>query len=244
MSADSDAFNTIQQVPGLSAAEQQYGLSVFRGEGFYGLGWGSPSALTITESAKYGIDPRAGVGSNNWGAIQGSGSAGSFPHVDFGFMIPDENGNPTQQHWKGVGPKIWGSYVGRYKKYLSPVEGVSDALKVLLKPNLRNALSTGIYKSQQVGPIRAAVFTQHDNKYFEINPEKYLESVNRNYSILTAALKWPALLLKAAVEAVPGPLVGGQSLESEPYSTSLPESGFIRGQKYSVPGIEDGPEKK
>lgn len=244
MSADSDAFKVIQQVPGLTPAEQQYGLSVFRGEGFYGLGWGNPSKLTIDTSAQFGIDPRAGVGSNNWGAHQGLGPAGSFPHIDFGYMVPDADGKPTRKHWAGQGPRVWGPYVAQYKKYNTPLESASDSSRLLFKPNLRQALATGIYKGKQVGPLEAAVYTQHDNGYYELKPEKYLEAVKRNYSILTAALQWPALLLKAAEEAAQSPLVGSSPPESEHCSISLPEAGFLRGQKYSVPGIQDEPEKK
>lgn len=246
MSADSEAFKVIQTVPGLSPAEQQYALSVFRGEGFYGLGWGNPSTLTITESAKYGIDPKAGIGSNNWGAEQGAGTAGSFPHVDFGWMIPDADGKPSQKHWQGSGPKVWGSYIGRYKRYSTPTEGASGAAKILFKPNLREALRTGIYKGQQVGPIRAAVFTQHDNRYFQLDPEKYLASVKRNYDILSAALKWPRLL--DLVENPPLVTSGSGSESLEPSAQScgsppLPEAGFLRWQKYSVPGVQDEQKK-
>lgn len=262
MSADSDAFKAVQAIPGLTPKEQQYLLAVSRGEGFYGLGWGNPSTLTISESAKYGIDPRAGVGSNNWGAEQGVGNAGSFPHVDFGWMIPalgdegkpvlDGKGQliPTQNHWKGKGPRIWGSYVGEYKRHKTPTDGAASIAKTLLKPNLKEALKTGIYKGQQIGPMRAAVFSQHDNGYFELDPEKYLSAVKRNYDILTKNLGWPALLLTSETIAA-DPLVqagsGSQSSEqSEPCSGSshLPEAGFLRGQKYSVPGVQDEPEKK
>jgi hypothetical protein len=247
MSADSDAFKTVQQL-GLRPAEEQYLMPVARGEGFFGLGWGSPSAQTIALSAQFGIDPKAGVGSNNWGAIQGTGSAGSFPHVDFGWMIPDESGKPTDKHWKGTGPRVWGPYIGHYKKYATPAEGAADMARVLLKDNVRAALA--------LGDMRAAVFAQHANHYFELAPEKYLSSVKRNYDILTQALGWPVLLkdLVSAGETIAtAPLVGSQSSSlpeessGEPCTsnqTELPEAGFLRGQKYSVPGIQDEPEKK
>src|SRR4051812_41726402 len=124
MSADSDALRTVQQL-GLTPVEEQYLLTVARGEGFYGLGWGNPSAKTIQESADFGIDPRAGVGSNNWGAEQGSGSAGFFMHVD--------------HHGDGT------PYIEKYKRHNTPQEGAASVARILLKSNVRNALKTGFY---------------------------------------------------------------------------------------------------
>jgi len=177
MSNDSNAFKTVQTLPGLTAEEQQYLLTVSRGEGFYGLGWGNPSADTIALSNQFGIDPRAGVGSNNWGAEQGQGSAGSFPHVDH-----HANGTP---------------YVEQYKKHGSATEGAASVAKILLKPNVREALSRG--------DIKAAVMAQYANGYFELNPEKYLTAVLRNYNALTKNLKWPVLLT-----------IGGRSITADP----------------------------
>lgn len=252
MSADSDAFDTLKQVPGLTDRERQYALSVFRGEGFYGLGWGNPGPATIKLSEEFGIDPRAGAGSNNWGAEQGQGTAGSFPHVDH-----NSSGKP---------------FVAQYRRYRTPVEGAAGASKILLKPNLKQALATGFYpgpvmrfnkptvaqkaqfdfkkqfSGQTLDPLKAAVFTQSDNGYYELHPEKYLQAVTRNYAKLTENLKWPTLLLLGSV-APPlelGELASpGLSLSQEDSSFSgspLPEAGFLRGQKFSVPGIQD--EKK
>lgn len=243
MSADSDAFQTTLHLPNLTDEDRQYLLTVARGEGFYGLGWGNPNAQTVELSAKFGIDPHAGVGSNNWGAEQGSGSAGSFPHVDH-----HADGSP---------------YVEKYKRHITPVEGAASVARILLKPNVRAALATGVYqgaksdvtgplKGRYLGPLRAAVYTQHDNHYFELNPDKYLSAVKTNYDKLTANLKWPTLLaIKDAVPTVPNvPLASDGSQSSEPQSTSsgepseslngeLPEAGFIRGQRFSVPGVQD-----
>lgn len=208
MSADTDAFRAVQQLPGLTPAEQQYLLTVSRGEGFYGLGWGNPNKTTIAESAKFGIDPRAGVGSNNWGAEQqGSGSAGFFLHVD--------------SHSDGT------FYVEKYKRHATPQEGAASVARILLKPNVKAALNSGLYQGpvmrfakptpaqlaqfnykkqfsgQRLQPIKAAVFTQSDNGYYELHPEKYLEAVTRNYNTLTANLKWPALLLQEMIASLP-----------------------------------------
>lgn len=251
MTADSDAFQTVKTLPGLTPIEQQYLLTVARGESFYGLGWGNPNPDTIRLSEQFGIDPRAGAGSNNWGAEQGTGSAGSFPHVDH-----DSSGKP---------------FVAQYRKYKTPAEGATGAARILLKSNVKQSLNTGIYSGpvmrfkkptlaqvsqfefkkqfsgKQLEPIQAAVFTQSDNGYYELHPAKYLEAVKRNYAKLTENLKWPTLLLES-----PNPLVLGEEspglLSSEPDSSfsgsPLPEAGFLRGQKFSVPGIQDEPEKK
>lgn len=245
MPADSDAFAVVQTLP-LTPSEQQYLLTVARGEGFYGLGWGNPSKLTVEKSAEFGVDPLAGVGSNNWGAEQGSGSAGSFPHVD---------------------TRSDGSfYVGQYKRHRTPAEGAASVAKILLKDNLKEALRTGFYpgpvmrfvrptvaqkaqfeykkqfSGKKLTPLMAAAFTQSDNGYYELHPEKYLTAVTRNYEKLTGTLKWPALLTEK-VSAVP--LVGSPSsgLQEPSSGQSLPEAGFLRGQKYSVPGIQDEPKK-
>ncbi len=235
MSSDSDAFLAVQQIPGLSPIEQHYTIAVARGEGRYGLGWGNPNAQTIALSNQFGIDPKAGVGSNNWGAEQGSGSAGSFPHIDF-----HADGKP---------------YVGQYKKHRTPAEGAASIARILLKPNLRKALITGVYEGtrrplltgKQLTPLEAAVLTQYENRYFELDPAKYTEAVKRNYAALVSGLQLEPLLLRVianpplAESSTPGfPSSESQDLSSGELSEPQePEGGIIRGQKYSVPGIQD-----
>jgi len=224
MSADSDAFQTVKQLPGLTPAEQQYLLAVARGEGFYGLGWGNPSQKTIDESAQFGIDPRAGVGSNNWGAEQGSGSAGSFPHIDH-----RSDGS---------------AYVGTYKRHNTSAEGAASVARILLKPNVRLALKEGFYPGptapdrpskkkhfeakqqfagQTLSPLQAAVFTQHDNGYYELSPFEYEKAVRLNYEKLTANLGWPALLLSTPL--APRGTVDATPLAGSPSSSSQESSG-------------------
>jgi len=238
MSADTDAFQTVQSLPGLTPPEQQYLLAVARGEGFYGLGWGNPSALTISKSEEMGIDPRAGVGSNNWGAEMGTGSAGSFPHVD------------TRSDGA--------FFVGKYRKHKTAAEGASSVARVLLKPNLRETLRTGFYPGpiafakptpaqqaqfeykkqfagQKLSPLKAAVLTQSDNRYYELHPEKYLAAVTRNYGILTANLKWQPLLTREMIATtplvLPSSTAGSLSSES-PVSSS--------GEPSESPNANDG----
>lgn len=171
MSADTTARMVIEQLPNLPEYARQYMQAVARGEGFYGEGW-KPSPATIELSKKHGLTGFEGMGSNNWGADQGKGTAGSFPHVDHGWRNPD--GTP----WNGKGPRKWDSYVGRYAKYSKPIEGAARFARILLKPNVLDAL--------QRGSLREAVFAQHANRYFELDPEKYLKAVLANYQKVIA----------------------------------------------------------
>lgn len=230
MSADSEAFEVVKELPGLTPPEQQYLLTVARGEGFYGLGWGNPNKRTVELSERFGIDPRAGVGSNNWGAVQGSGSAGSFPHVDHGWRNPD--GTP----WNRIGPKVWLPYVAQYRKEATRLLGAANTARVLLKPNVRAALNSG--------NLMGAVEAQAANRYFELTPAEYFKAVKANYERLTQNLKWSPLL--EARSAVSAPLVlsslpeeGISSGEVSSLNGNEPEGGFVRGQTYSVPGIQD-----
>jgi hypothetical protein len=197
MSADSDAFALVQQLP-YTPAEQQYFQAVNRGEGFYGLGWSSPptNPVLIQQTKDLGLTGTEGAGSNNWGAIQGSGSAGSFPHLDH-----HANGSP---------------YKGTFKKYLTPIEGAADSARILLKPNVRAAIAAG--------NLHDAVYAQHANGYFELAPESYLAAVKKNYDILTQNLNWPVLLSIPQGIIATHPLVpsGSPSLFSEEESSTSP----------------------
>lgn len=144
--------------PTLSEVERQYALSVARGEGFYGKGWKGP-----------------GVGSKNWGAVQGSGPAGSFSNVD--------------HHADGS------SYVGSFKRYNTDEEGFGDMVDVLYRGGKRKEVGAKAIKDALArGSLRDAVLAQHANGYFELDPEKYLIAVKRNYDQLTANVEWPKLL--------------------------------------------------
>ena len=180
MTIESEAFAVVNQLPGLTAAERQYLMTVARGEGYYGHGWANASTVTLSNSASMGLTGYEGVGSNNWGAIQERKptAENSFPHVDH-----DARGRP---------------YIGRYKRYLTPLEGAADLAHVLLKPNLRAAINAG----RDLGELAAI---QRANGYYELAVEKYIAGVTRNYHKLTALLGWPALLKGAEVSNV-GPL--------------------------------------
>lgn len=189
--------------PSMPEAQKQYVLSVSAGEGgLLGAGWAHPSAATIAKSQEFGLTGYEGAESNNWGATQGSGDAGSFPHVDSGWMVPDENGKPTSKHWQGSGPKVWGNYVANYKKWTTPEKGFLDIAKVILNGGKRGATGAAeIQAAINAGNLRKAVFAQHANGYFELNPEQYLSAVLTNYSKMTSAIGWKKLLAENGVAA-------------------------------------------
>lgn len=166
--------------PNMPEAQRQYVLTVARGEGGYGNGWSNPSAKTIELSKRFGLTGFEGKGSNNWGAEQGSGDAGSFKHVD-----THADGTP---------------YVGTYKRWSTPEQGFLSVAKTILNGGKRgDAGSKEIQAAIARGDLKAAVFAQHANGYFELDPAKYLEAVERNYAALTSATGWSALLVGAAV---------------------------------------------
>lgn len=174
-SADNKAYEIAKRAaPNMPEKHRQYVLTVARGEGFYGNGWGKIDPI----AAKYGIRGDEGVGSNNWGAVQGTGSAGSFPHVDYG--------------WKNG---VWKDYVANYKRYVTPEEGFLDMARIILNGGKKGAAGSAKIKAAiDKGNLRDAVFTQHENGYFELAPEKYLSAVMKNYDILSVNNDWPRVL--------------------------------------------------
>lgn len=165
----------LRAAPNMPAAERQYVLSVARGEGFYGKGWGSPSKATVELSAKYGLTGKEGVGSNNWGAVQGTGSAGSFQHVDH-----RADGTP---------------YVHAYRSYKTPEEGFLDMARIILGGGKRKGVGAAAIKDAlRRGSLKDAVYAQRENGYYELAPDKYLAAVKRNYGVLRTNLNWPELL--------------------------------------------------
>lgn len=198
MTTAAEAFAVVNSLPGYTDAEKQYLLTITLGEGGWGNGWGNPSAKTVQDSASLGIDPKAGVGSNNWGADQESGDASppTFPHVDY--------------HSDGS------LYQGNFARYTTPQKSAARIAAILLKPNVRAEVNAG--------SLPGAVYAQHDNGYFELNPASYLSAVRRNYATLTNSLNWPPLLLQApGGEPAPPPLASGsESSVSGPSSSGAP----------------------
>lgn len=180
------AWQTAQNAsPTMPAQQKQYVVSVALGEGFFGNGWNNPSA----EATAHGLTGTEGVGSHNWGAIQGVGSAGSFPHID--------------HHADGT------AYVGQFKKYLTDEEGFLDMAKLILGGGpIRKAVgAAAIQGALAKGNLHDAVYAQHDDKYFELAPDKYLATVIRNYNTIGSVVGWQKLLGPTGVAIATG--VGG-----------------------------------
>lgn len=168
---------------GMTEKELQYCFTVAKGEGGFGLGWAHPSASTIEKSQRYGLTGYEGKDSNNWGATQGTGDAGSFPHVD--------------SHADGS------LYVGKYKRWSTPEKGFLDMANVILKGGKRGAVGAAeIKQAINSGNLRKAVFAQHANGYFELHPEKYLSAVLKNYASLTGLPDWKKLMAEHGVKAL------------------------------------------
>ena len=157
---------------------RQYVLAVARGEGFYGKGWNPTWAPGSREDKLLPLssfDPTPARTSNNWGAVQGSGSGGSFRWIDH-----HSNGEP---------------YIGKFKRYATPEEGFLSMSNIILKGGLRGEQGAeAIKKALRKGSLHDAVFAQHANGYFELKPEKYLDAVTKNYNQLTANLEWQDVL--------------------------------------------------
>jgi hypothetical protein len=114
-----------------------------------------------------GWKPGEGAGSHNWGAVQGVGPAGSFQHLDH-----HADGTP---------------YHTAFKAYHNDDEGFQDMARILLKPNVKAALNGS-------GSLHDAVYAQHSNHYFELDPKKYLAAVVKNYNTLAATGMFKPLL--------------------------------------------------
>ncbi len=179
MTTDAEAYAIARAAnPNLSEAATQFILAVARGEGGYGDSWEHPDQFTQSKSKEFGLTGFEGAGSNNWGSVQGTGSAGSFQHVD--------------RHADGS----W--YVGTFKKYKTPAEGFISVESTILGGGLRRAAGAADIKAAlDAGDARAAVFAMHSNGYFELGPEAYLGAVERNHKALCAnaglvsALRFP-----------------------------------------------------
>ena len=103
-----------------------------------------------------------GAGSDNWGAVQETDL--SRPH----FETIDTHADNSK-------------YVGHFKIYASPEEGLKDAARAILKPNVRAALARG--------DGAAAVQAMHDNGYFEASVASYVAAMKRNYPLLVKGAK-------------------------------------------------------
>lgn len=189
---DVNAYAVAQRAaPAMPEPQRQYILTVARGEGGYGGGWGNPpkDPVALAFAKSKGLTGTEGAGSNNWGAEMGQGDAGSFKHVDFGWRNPDGTA------WNGKGPKVWLPYIGTYRKHSTPEKGFLSVASTILKGGKRGeAGAKAIQEAIAKGDLKAAVYAQHANGYFELAPDQYLKAVLRNYADLTRATGWKALL--------------------------------------------------
>lgn len=174
---DQQAYDIAKRAaPNMPEGERQYALAVARGEGRYGLGWATPSAATIAKAKTYGLTGLEGTGSNNWGAVQGKGNANppSFMTVDY-----HADGTP---------------YTYVYKRYVKPEDGFNDMARILLKPNVKEAIARK--------DLKGAVEAQKANRYFELDTEKYFGHVKNNYDALTQSIGWETLLIKHGLSLI------------------------------------------
>lgn len=202
---DANAYAVAKRaLPALPEAQRQYVLAVSRGEGGYGAGWANPpkDPVALAFATSHGLTGTEGAGSNNWGAEQGAGDAGSFKHVDFGWRNPD--GTP----WDGKQSKVWLPYIGTYKRHSTPEEGFKSVAATILNGGKRGKVGAAeIQAAIAKGDLAAAVNAQHANGYFELDPAKYLEAVTHNYAALTDATGWKAVFAGAAAAGL-GVVVG------------------------------------
>ena len=178
---DNWAYTVAKNTKGLTNAERQYVLAVSRGEGFYGKAWNpKPHKLLPVP------DTQLAKTSFNWGAVQGSGSANPpfFRHIDH-----HADGSP---------------YVGKYKRYATAEEGFRDMSRIILNGGKRGEKGAEeIRKAINSGNLKDAVYAQHANGYFELNPSKYLDHVLNNYAQLTSNIEWKPLLSESGKGIIP-----------------------------------------
>ena len=89
-----------------------------------------------------------GNGSWNWGAIQGSGSAGSFAYTD---THPNADGSSTP-------------YKIGFKKYLTAIDGAADLVRTVYQINGRDTL---VLPAAQVGNLLGFSTGMHTSFYYE-----------------------------------------------------------------------------
>lgn len=171
--ADTTAYNIAKSaLPNEPEAQIQYGVTVARGEGGYGNAWTGD-----------------GVGSNNWGAVQGIGDAGSFQHID--------------HHADGS------QYTTAFKKYSTPQAGFADMYRILFNGGIKGAAGAKAIKDAlKKGNLHDAVYAQHNNGYFELAPDKYLTAVLGNYNTLAVNVDGWKKILSVNGKSILGTILG------------------------------------
>src|SRR5574342_1022361 len=158
---------TKRMSPELTEPERQFALIIARVETYYGSGWHGP-----------------GVGSNNWGAIQGTGPAGYFMHID--------------HHADGT------QYTTKFRKYHDNDEAWLDLVAFVLKPNVRKVLNETHNANAALDVMR------NQNRYFELQLSKYQDAFARNYSSFLKNTSFsPALSTASSAATIPTPVPTG-----------------------------------
>lgn len=115
----------------------------------------------------YGRWKNAGAGSNNWGALQvgdlAAWKAAGRPY----FQTADHHEDGTE-------------YLGAFRAYATPAEGIRDMARTLLKPNVVAAI--------MAGRTTDAVRAQRANGYFELPLDRYIAALAKNDPPVRAAL--------------------------------------------------------
>jgi hypothetical protein len=176
---DEWAKAVMANVPGYNESQKQYALSVARGEGFYGRGWGKTKESKLLAGPELEKNNVLAKTSNNWGAVQGKGDANppSFLTIDH-----DAAGKP---------------YVWHYRRYSTPEKGAADMMHILFNGGKRGATgAAALNTALKKGDLKTAVFEQRKNGYYELAPDQYYSHMLKNYGQLTANLDWKALFDK------------------------------------------------
>lgn len=161
--SDSQAYELTKRAsPDLTEPERHFGLQIARVETNYGNAWTGDA-----------------VGSNNWGAVQGTGPAGYFIHQD--------------THADGR------TYTTKFKKYNSPEEGWLDVVRYALKPNVRQVLNAPAHDA-----MKALDVMRNVNHYFELKLSSYQARVAKSYASFIKNTGLPAAMSVAGVTAAAG----------------------------------------
>lgn len=154
-------------------AEIQTVQAVARLETYYGRGWKG-----------------AGVGSNNWGAIQCGDSCKINGQCDPAKSFPHKDSTPTDD-----GKTIW--YVTCFKKYPTPEDGCADLIVTLFKSNRTSKKSLNnqnltraelLARAVQSRDLRAVSEAMYDTVYYEGTGSDRETRIQRHMQAMEKAL--------------------------------------------------------
>jgi hypothetical protein len=131
-----------------------------------------------------------GVGSFNWGAIQGSGPAGAFQYTD---THPNADGTSTP-------------YAISFRKYRSLEEGAEDLIRIVYQSNGRDRL---VLPAATKGDTLAFSTAMHTTRYYEGFGRTVQERIANHHRALVSAIT-------AAARAIGEPMPDGSELPPAP----------------------------